>query len=216
MIDRRRLLAVSAAVLVPVVLGQASIDAKRNRRKKTVTRSFSNTQTVDIRSSETRNSQVTVSGLRKGKLLDVNVILQGFAHPRPDDVDVMLVAPDSRNALILSDSGGSNNVSGITLTLDDEAVDVLPNSGQLVGQSYRPVNYGGGANDVFLNPVGTPAPTPSGNVLLSTFDGINPNGTWTLFVTDNNDGGNGVLANGWSLVIKAQVQKRRKKKRRKR
>jgi subtilisin-like proprotein convertase family protein len=215
MISRRRLGALSAGMLLPIAFTQQeSVAKKKRRRKKTVARSFSNTQTVDIRTFETRNSQITVSGLKKGKLLDVNVILNGYTHPQPDDVDLMLVAPDSKNALILSDSGAANNVNGITLTLDDEAVDVLPNSGQLVSQSYRPADYGGGANDMFLNPVGTPAPTLSGNVALFTFDGINPNGVWTLFVTDNNAGGNGVLASGWTLVITAQVQKRRRKKKR--
>lgn len=214
MISRRSFVTGSAGLIVPIALGHTAVTAKRRKRKRTVTRTFSNTQTIDIRTFETRNSQIVVSGLKKGKLLDVNVILNGYTHPQPDDVDVMLVAPDSKNALIMSDSGGNNNVNGITLTLDDEAVDVLPNSGQLIGQSYRPANYGGGANDMFLNPVGTPAPIPSGNVVLSTFDSVNPNGTWTLFVTDNNNGGNGLLASGWSLVITAQVTKKRKKKKR--
>jgi hypothetical protein len=212
MLSRRRLGALSAGLLLPIAVTQQESDAKKKRRrKKTVTRSVSNTQTVDIRTFETRDSQITVSGLKKAKLLDLNVILNGYTHPQPDDVDLMIVAPDSKNAMILSDSGAGNNVNSITLTLDDEAVDELPNSDQLVSKSYRPANFGGGANDMFLNPVGTPAPTPSGNVALSTFDGINPNGTWTLFVTDNNAGGNGVLASGWTLVITAQVQKKRKK-----
>ena len=213
MISRRSFVTSSAVLLVPIVLGHSAVTAKRKKRrkKKTVTRTFSNTQTIDIQSSETRSSQIAVSGLKKGKLLDVNVILNGFTHPQPDDVDLMLVAPDSKNALILSDSGAGNNVNGITLTLDDEAVDELPNSDQLVSKSYRPANFGGGANDMFLNPVGTPAPSPSGNVALSTFDGINPNGIWTLFVADNNAGGNGVLASGWTLVITARVTKKRKR-----
>ncbi|MBL8126382.1 MAG: hypothetical protein JNM64_02015 [Chloroflexia bacterium] len=214
MISRRSFVTGSAGLLVPIALGHAAATAKRKKKKKNVTRTFSNTQTIDIRTFQTRSSQITVSGLKKGKLLDVNVILNGYTHPKPDDVDLMLVSPAGRNALILSDSGGNNDVDGISLTLDDEAVDVLPNSGQLVSQSYRPANYGGGANDMFLDPVGTPPPTPSGNETLFTFDGINPNGIWTLFVTDNNAGENGVLASGWTLVIKAQVRKKKRKKKR--
>jgi hypothetical protein len=218
MISRRSFVTGSAGLIVPIALGHSAVTAKRRKRrkkKKTVTRTFSNTQTIDIQSSETRSSQIAVSGLKKGKLLDVNVVLNGFTHPQPDEVDLMVVAPDSKNALILSDSGGGGNVSGITLTLDDEAVDQLPNSGQLMGQSYRPANFGGGS-DMFPNPVGTPAPSPSGNVALSTFDSINPNGTWTLFVTDDNPGGNGVIASGWALVITAQVREKRRRRRKKR
>jgi subtilisin-like proprotein convertase family protein len=213
MISRRSFVTGSTGLIVPIALGHSAVTAKKKRkrrRKKTVTRTFSNTQTIDIEASGTRSSQIAVSGLKKGKLLDVNVILNGYTHPQPDDVDLMLVAPDSKNALMLSDSGGdANNVSGITLTLDDEALDLLPNSNQLVSQSYRPANYGG-SSDMFLNPIGTPAPSPSGHVTLFTFDGINPNGIWTLFVTDDNAGGSGLLASGWTLVITAQVEKRRR------
>jgi hypothetical protein len=217
MISRRSFVTGSAGLIVPTTLGHLAVTAKRKKRrrkKKTVTRTFSNMQTIDIQSSETRSSQIAVSGLKKGKLLDVNVVLNGFTHPQPDEVDLLLVAPDSKNALILSDSGGGSNVSGITLTLDDEAVDQLPNSGQLMGQSYRPANFGG-SSDMFPDPVGTPAPSPSGNVALSSFDSINPNGIWTLFVTDDNAGGNGVLARGWTLAITAQVQEKRRRRRKK-
>jgi subtilisin-like proprotein convertase family protein len=219
MISRRSFVTGSAGLIVPVTLGHPAVTAKRKRRrkkKKTVTRTFSNTQTIDIEASGTRSSQIAVSGLKKGKLLDVNVILNGFTHPQPDDVDLMLVAPDSKNALILSDGGGNDGVSGITLTLDDEAIEQLPNSDKILGQSYRPSNFGGGGNDMFLNPIGTPAPSPSGNVTLFTFDSINPNGTWTLFVADDTAGDSGLLASGWTLVITAQVQEKRRRRRKKR
>src|SRR5215204_490176 len=87
MISRRSFVTGSTGLFVPIALGHAAVTAKRKKKKKTVTRTFSNTQTIDIRSSETRSSQIAVSGLKKGKLLDVNVILNGYTHPQPDDVD---------------------------------------------------------------------------------------------------------------------------------
>lgn len=213
MISRRRFATLSAGLLAPVALGLHVSDAKKKKGKtKTVTRSFSNTQTVDIKTFETRSSPIAVSGFKKGNVTDVNVILHGYTHPSPDDVDVLLVAPSGQNALIMSDSGASFDVSGIQITLDDEAADELPNSEQLVSKSYRPANFSG-SGDMFLNPVGATPPTPSGNTVLSTFDGGNPNGTWTLFVTDNNDGTtSGYFGGGWSLEIAAQVKKKKKKK----
>ena len=45
---------------------------------------------------------------------------------------------------------------------------------------------------------------------LSTFDRTRPNGTWSLYVVDdeaNPDGGQ--FAGGWTLEIKAKVLRRR-------
>jgi len=41
---------------------------------------------------------------------------------------------------------------------------------------------------------------PQGGRLGSAFDGLNPNGTWTLFIADESPGGVGTLAS-WSLQI---------------
>jgi len=53
-----------------------------------------------------------------------------------------------------------------------------------------------------------PTPTPSAQSALSGFDGVNPNGTWKLRVVDDVssfDGGQ--FAGGWSITIKARVQR---------
>jgi subtilisin-like proprotein convertase family protein len=200
MFSRAIVVALAAALLIPLGQGAPRVEAK----SKTVSKTFSNSAPIDITTFQTHSSQIQVSGLKKGKLLDVDVVLKGFSHTLPDDVDVLVVAPDGRNAIILSDVGAANDATDLTITLDDEANQALPNDDPLSSGRFQPANYDGGDGDMFLNPN---APTPSGNVALSTFDGVNPNGAWTLYVYDDNAGDNGSIADGWSLQIKAKVKK---------
>lgn len=171
---------------------------------KVVTRTFSNPNAILIPGTGTSGtaapypSRVNVANLRQGKILDVNVKIRGYIHTFPDDVDVLLKAPNGRNAIIMSDAGGTNDVNGVGLTIDDEAPIFFPDSGQIVSTAYMPSNY-----DTILDPF--PTQTPSGNRLLSRFDGTNPNGFWKLFVVDDASGDSGQFAGGWSLQIRARV-----------
>ena len=58
--------------------------------------------------------------------------------------------------------------------------------------SYRPADYEPG------DPFPAPAPTPTGNVPFGTFNGTNPNGTWSLYVVDDR-GVNFGSINSWDL-----------------
>jgi hypothetical protein len=124
-------------------------------------------------------STCVVSGLT-GAVSDVLVIIGGLSHTYPDDVDLLLVAPNSDNAIIMSDVGGATGVVNCGMSLSDDAADVLPDSGAITcSHLYRPANYQPG------DPFPAPAPAPSGNVNLSTFNGGPPNGTWKLYVVDD-------------------------------
>ena len=104
----------------------------------------------------------------------------GLNHTYPDDIDMLLVSPDGQNATIMSDSGGSTDLVGCDLTLDDQAAQALPDFDQIVCPgSYMPADYEPG------DPFPGPAPTPSGNVNLSTFNGGTANGTWELYIVDD-------------------------------
>ena len=83
-----------------------------------------------------------------------------------------------RNAIIMSDVGGNNDAVGLILGLDDAAAAGLPST--LVSGTFQPTNTNDGA-DTFPDP----APPPTGNSLLSTFNGHNPTGTWQWFVVDD-------------------------------
>jgi hypothetical protein len=173
-------------------------------RFKTVTRTFANPLGIVIPPQGPAGpypATILVGGLRHGHLKDVDLQLHGLDHTFPDDLDVLLVAPNGRNAVVLSDVGGDVDVGGgFTLTLDDEATSSVPDSGPLSAGAFQPTNIG--ATDTFP----APAPAPSGQTALSAFDGSSPNGTWQLYVLDDQSGDSGLLLGGWSLRITARVR----------
>ena len=107
-----------------------------------------------------------------------------LAHPTP-----------TTNATVMSDAGGANGIVDGNLVLDDEAANQLPDATAISSGSWRPANWPA-ASDVFP----APAPSQSANVNLSTFDGMAPNGTWTLWVQDDLGGDQGDITS-WSLSI---------------
>lgn len=169
---------------------------------------FSNSAPITIPSSGTSGpaspypSTITVSGL-PGVVTDVNVTLTGVSHTFPDDIDILLVGPGGQTLVLMSDCGGGSGITGITLTFDDSAATSLPDSTLIAAGTYKPTNYGAG--DTFAAPA--PAgpyndPAPAGAATLaSVFNGIAPNGTWSLFVVDDAGGDTGSISGGWSLDI---------------
>jgi PKD repeat protein len=95
----------------------------------------------------------------------------------------------------MSDAGGSADLVNVDLVFDDAAASQLPDSTQITAGTYKPTNYGVG--DTFP----APAPAPSAATTLSTFDGTDPNGTWSLYVVDDTGGDSGNLAGGWCLDV---------------
>jgi subtilisin-like proprotein convertase family protein len=148
-------------------------------------------------------STVAVGGALNG-ITDVNVTLRSLDHTYPDDVDVLLVGPQGQKAILMSDAGGGTNISDVNLTFDDEAAAALPDSPTtIVSGTYRPVNYGPELGDPEVTdsfPTSAlDASTIGSN--LSTFDGTNPNGSWSLYVVDDYSGDHGDFSGGWSLQI---------------
>jgi subtilisin-like proprotein convertase family protein len=136
-------------------------------------------------------STISVTGL-SGTITDVNVTLTGVSHTFPADVDILVVAPNGDDVILLTDTGGATDVVGANLTFDQSAASLA--STPLVSGTYRPTN--GAAFD------GTPpAPTPPYSTTLNTFNGDPPSGTWSLFVYDDTATDVGSIASGWSLDI---------------
>jgi hypothetical protein len=127
---------------------------------------------------------LAASGLL-GTTRDVDVTLTGLAHERVSDVDALLVAPNgsSRKALFMSDVGDGTDIPppGINVAFDDGAASKAPIGAPLTPSTFKPTNGNGGDLDLFLSPA---PPGPFGST-LSALDGGDPNGTWSLYLIDD-------------------------------
>ena len=139
-------------------------------------------------------SVITVTGL-VGVLSKATVTLTNLAHANPDDIDLLLVSPTGQKAVLMSDTGGSLQVTNITLTFDDSAANGLPDNGPLTNGTFKPTNFGTADNFPL------PAPAAPYSNSLATFQGFNPNGEWKLFIVDDAPWDQGVITRGWQLAI---------------
>lgn len=123
------------------------------------------------------------------------VRLNGLSHTWPGDVEVLLVGPGGHHALLLSDAGGGTDAVDVTLIFEASASGVVPSNGPIVSGAFRPSVYGDGGSFA--------APAPAGPYAadFDAFAGTDPNGTWSLFVLDDEAGDGGAIAGGWSLTF---------------
>ena len=176
------------------------------------TTSFSNTTSITIPGSGSGSSSgapaslypsnIAVSGLT-GTVSKVTVTLNGLNHSFPSDVDMLLVSPIGQSFIILSDVIGSPDWSNITYTLDDSAGSLIPSSGTPVSGTFKPTNYSIG--DIFSAPApqsGYNNPATAGSATFGgVFNGINPNGNWSLYIVDDAGGDVGSMTGGWTLTL---------------
>ena len=151
-------------------------------------------------------SRLRVSGAPT-TLTKVTVTLNNLKHPRPDDMDLLLVGPTGARFFLVSDAGGTlSGALNATITLDDSAASFIPDAGPLASGTYKPSAYGS-SKDVFAAPApAAPYPTasPSGSdTLASVFNGTNPNGIWSLYLMDDvaSPGEAAEIAGGWCLTV---------------
>jgi subtilisin-like proprotein convertase family protein len=206
MIMRILTVLVVAVLVLPLAEATPQAEAKKKFRNKTSTQTFSNTAAIAVPGTGTEGnanpfpSTIVVSGFKKGKILDVNVTVNNISHTNPDEIDILLVAPNGQPTLLKNNAGGSDDVTDVTVTFDDEALALIPNDGPLIAGTFRP--------SIFPFPSETLAPYAG----LAAADGSNPNGTWQLFVFDDGAGDTGTIAGGWTLTIQAKEKVKKKKK----
>ena len=162
-------------------------------------------------------SPITVSGLT-GTVTDVNVRLldvrtRGDNNSPPqhwvEDADVMVSAPNNAGVILMSDAGGDNNetsgpVVDADLTFDQQAPTQLPaDTGPLTSGTYRPVDDDDDVGaQVPANDDNWPAPAPAPtSTSLDTFNGIDPNGTWNLWMVDDQTQAGVNINGGWCIDI---------------
>jgi hypothetical protein len=135
---------------------------------------------------------VNVSGV-PGTVQQVSVRLNNLSHTLVQDLDVLVVGPGGQKVMVMSDVsvGGA---TGITVTIRDLAGS-MPLNAPLTTGTYSPTDF-------FNGPDVMPAPAPAGpySFDLSVFNGVNPNGTWSVFIYDDGFDHTGSVASVSILV----------------
>lgn len=139
-------------------------------------------------------STIAVSG--QGYVTDVDVRLSRLTHSFSEDLDLLVVGPQGQSALILSDVAGGDGLSR-TLTFSDQAAGPADPS---VSGTYQPTNADDGSADLF------PSPAPFGpfGSALSGFNETDANGTWLLYVNDDDALDSGSIGEWWVDITDRQ------------
>ena len=168
--------------------------------------SFANGATISIPvNGAPIPSSIPVSGITGNVITKVVVQLNDFTHSWPADVDLLLVGPGGIRAILMSDAGGGNEVVDIDLTFSPTAPSDVPQGTVLSTATVYPANY---VHDDDPDNFSDPFPLVAPAVLdrepadLTVFNGINPNGTWTLHAVDDFQGlDGGDIGGGWTLFL---------------
>jgi len=168
---------------------------------------FANTSDIVIPSASAAApypSTITIAG-ETGTITNVEVTLQGMSHSDPTDVNVLLVGPGGQAVVLMSDTtaeygGGVYPMTNVTFTLSDQAYYPLPPYSPMADGTFQPADFAPNhTNSAYAFP--SPAPAPPFYTLLGTYDGLSPNGTWSLYVSDGGADDGGEISGGWSLAI---------------
>ncbi|SFQ12695.1 VCBS repeat-containing protein, partial [Geopseudomonas sagittaria] len=152
--------------------------------------------------SVTLASSQTISGLN-GPLTGVTITLNGLTHGWPQDLDILLVGPQGQKVLLMSDAGGgsSNAFNNLSLTFDDAATSSLPAVGEPVSSgTFRPTDLADGEGGDSFTGVSGPFASQ-----LAEFIGTNPNGQWTLYISDDVVQFDGGSLASWTLTLHTPV-----------
>ncbi|MEI6355820.1 MAG: proprotein convertase P-domain-containing protein, partial [Verrucomicrobiota bacterium] len=134
-----------------------------------------------------------------GTIERVTVTLNGVTHNYPDDVNVALKY-GTKAVQLMSDVGDRFALNGVNLSFADAATASLPDSSVISDGTYKPtdvVDLVGDISGTDLYPGGPVAPFET---LLSAFNGGNPNGSWDLFVADDQYLSSGSIRS-WTLNV---------------
>ena len=142
--------------------------------------------------------------------------LYDFYHAFPDNIDVLLVNPQGRKMVIMGDAGGPLPISStghVTLTFTDNAGQVLPDSTAPARGKYEPTTWEPIVGDFPLpaptGPYAAPGSAVGGTLaqtLFGNFGLLDGNGTWSLYIRDDNGAAspmaiNGQVQGGWGLEL---------------
>ncbi len=158
---------------------------------------FTNNTFISIIDNAAANlypSPINVSGV-SGIVAEVRVNLTIVNHANPADIGVLLVGPLGQKVVLMDNAGGVSDISTVNLTFSDSGNPLTANP--ITSGTYRPTNLTVPMSRTFP----APAPPEIYDTALAVFNGINPNGTWKLYVRDAAKGAYGSIDGGWSLEI---------------
>jgi hypothetical protein len=107
------------------------------------TMNFTNPATVVINDNAIASPYPSTIGISNmpGTVLKATITLTNLAHGSPHDIDALLVSPPQQTALFMAHAGGTIAISNVTVTFDDAASTVLPQSGQIMSGTNKPSVY---------------------------------------------------------------------------
>jgi subtilisin-like proprotein convertase family protein len=198
----------TASIIIASVL-LVSLSPESFARQKALLTVYSNTAPITINTASGLTAPTTatpypstidVSGMT-GTITKVEVTLKGLTHLNMSHLDMLLVSPSGAKYIFLSDAGSQIVPEDYVYTFSDTGASTLSSNPFPLPGTYLPTNNTG-TSDVF------PAPAPAGPynsppsaTFASTFNGADPNGTWSLYVADATLGSPGSINSGWSLNI---------------
>ncbi len=136
---------------------------------------FSNTTPLTISANDPNiiQSTIDVAGL-DGTIRDLNVTVD-IEHSWTADLEISLIAPSGERITLVSGEGGSGDHFRET-TFDDASTLTISGAVAPFSNTFRPQEK------------------------LSQFNGLDPNGTWTLIIADQASADGGQL-NHWSVSV---------------
>jgi subtilisin-like proprotein convertase family protein len=121
-----------------------------------------------------------------------------LSHTFPDDLNLVLQAPNGNTVLLMSNAGGSGDLVNVPLTFSDAAASSLPDATQIASGTYKPSAFG-----VLVAAPGV-APAPPYGATLGSLTGQDARGVWKLWIYDDAGGDTGTISAA-SLTINTEL-----------
>jgi subtilisin-like proprotein convertase family protein len=155
---------------------------------------FSNTTAIAINDNAVATpypSSISVSGITE-TVAKLRVSLFGVNHTWPQDIGILLVGPKGQKLVLMDHVGSFKSIDNATIIFDDDGSPLIT-ADKIISGTYQPTNQTEAEFPVPA-PIGTCSATP-----LSTFNSLDPNGTWNLYVRDSGAGNYGIISGGWQI-----------------
>lgn len=92
--------------------------------------------------------------------------LTGLSHTFPDDLDIYLINPSLNSIKVMTDRGGGQDVTDLTLIFDNAFASLPADNGPLVSGNYRPEGLAAAIDDGFAEFTGQSGGTTNWLLLI--------------------------------------------------